>query len=85
MRNTAISFSVCCTFDERKFDALRKDIGEKFNVVVDTDLILLTVRHAEGHTLEPLLQDKTVVMEERFKDTIQCVLRETVIPQPKNT
>lgn len=85
MRNTAISFSVCCTSDKRKIAALIEDLSDNFKVVVDNDLQLLTVRHADGHAIQPLLKGKTVVMEERFKDTIQCVLRETAVPLPKKT
>jgi aspartate kinase len=83
MRNTAISFSVCCTRNERKIAALLADLDQEFNVVVDRDLQLLTVRHSNDATLAQLLKGKTVVFEERFKDTVQCVLKKASIPRLK--
>ncbi|RLD20859.1 MAG: aspartate kinase [Bacteroidetes bacterium] len=84
MRNTAISFSVCCRRSDRKIEGLRKDIENDFNVVVDFDLQLLTVRHSNEVTLDQLLKGKTVVFEERFKDTVQCVLKSSPTPTMKN-
>jgi len=75
MRNTAISFSVCCKRNDRKIEALRVEIQDEFNVVVDNDLQLLTVRHSNAETLGHLLEGKIVVFEERFRDTVQCVLK----------
>jgi aspartate kinase len=75
MRNTAISFAVCCKRNDRKIAALRKDIEIDFDVIVDLDLQLLTVRHSDDDILGQLLEGKTVVFEERFKDTVQCVLK----------
>ena len=83
MRNTAISFSVCSKRNDRKIEELRKDIESDFNVVVDLNLQLLTVRHFNPATLEYLLDGKTVVFEERFKDTVQCVLRSSPMPSMK--
>ena len=75
MRNTAISFSVCCKYNERKILALRKNIEADFNIAVEPDLEILTVRHSSEGTLDKLINGKTVVFEERFKDTVQCVLK----------
>jgi len=81
MRNTAISFSVCCKRSDRKIAALREDIEKDFNIVVDLNLQLLTVRHSNESTLNHLLEGKTVVFEERFKDTVQCVLKSAPVPR----
>lgn len=81
MRNTAISFSVCCTFHQRKIEALSKLLEASFDVIVDTDLMLLTVRHANDAVLKSLLGDKTVIMEERFRETVQCVVRVAKAPR----
>lgn len=84
MRNTAISFLVCCKRNDRKIEALKKDIVGDFKVVVDLELQLLTVRHFNETTLNHLLEGKAVVFEERFKDTVQCVLKSAPVPKLKS-
>lgn len=74
MRNTAISFLVCCRQDEDRIERLEQDLDKDFVVVIDKDLSLLTVRHYNRKTIDLLTEGKTIVMEERFKDTAQFVL-----------
>ena len=81
MRNTAISFSVCCNDEPSKLKTLAAQLGNDFKVVVDRDLRLLTVRHANAKVLEELFREHTVVMEERFKDTVQCVVKHMAVPK----
>ena len=81
MRNTAISFSVCCNDEPEKIESLKLRLEEGFQVAVDRDLQLLTVRHATDSVMDELLKGHTIVMEERFKDTVQCVLKHMPVPR----
>ncbi len=83
MRNTAISFSVCCKYSERKFEAMRQELQEQFNIEIDRDLKLITIRHADDTAINSLINGKTVIFQERFMDTVQFVVRENVVPQLK--
>ncbi|HLF62158.1 MAG TPA: aspartate kinase, partial [Saprospiraceae bacterium] len=74
MRNTAISFIVCCRQDDDRIERIAKDLEKDFIVTIDKDLSLLTVRHYNKSTIDALTSDKTIVLEERFKDTAQFVL-----------
>jgi aspartate kinase len=74
MRNTAISFIVCCRQDEDRIARLVADLESAFIVTRDPNLMLLTVRHYNRQTIDVLTEGRTIVMEERFKDTAQFVL-----------
>lgn len=74
MRNTAISFILCCRQDDDRIERLSKDLEADFTVTVDKGLSLLTIRHFNKQTIEALTEGRTIVLEERFKDTAQFVL-----------
>jgi aspartate kinase len=74
MRNTAISFIVCCRQDDDRIDHLIDDLERDFTILLDKGLSLLTIRHYNKATIDVLTEGKTIVIEERFKDTAQFVL-----------
>ena len=85
MRNTAISFSVCVQREDSKFQAFRQDLNRDLKVVYDHDLELLTVRHCTDGILERLTKGKQILFEERFKDTVQLVIRQEPSLAPRDT
>lgn len=74
-QNTAIS--LLCAFDHReeKITLLALDASEIFDVEVEKDLILITVRHYNQSTIDRLVKDKQVVLEQRTQETIQMLIR----------
>lgn len=82
MRNTAISFILCCRQDDDRIERLINELNGDFTVTIDKDLSLLTIRHYNKSTIEALTSDKTIVMEERFKDTAQFVLLNDRVVKP---
>lgn len=82
MRNTAISFIVCCRQDDDRIERLSRDLEKDFTVVIDKGLSLLTVRHYNKQTIDVLTEGKTIVLEERFKDTAQFVLLNEKVVKP---
>ena len=83
MRNTAISFTVCCSYHADRIAAFKEAIPDNFNVVVDTGLSLYTIRHATPAAIDALMEDKVIVLEERFKDTVQFAVRDLVVARPR--
>ena len=77
MRNSAISFMVCCNNDPAKLESFKADCSDGFTIVVDSGVKLITVRHANQQTVDALIDNAAVLFEERFKDTIQFVLKDT--------
>ena len=77
MQNMAISFSVCVTLKDidrlnKVIDFLRKD----FEVRVEKDLELITIRHYHKNVIEQLKKGKIVLLEERIRQTIQMVVKD---------
>ena len=74
MQNTAISFSVCLNDIPVRVAALLLDLEAIFNVEIDKNLSLITVRHYTAATLARLKVGKTVLLEEHLQDTAQMVV-----------
>ena len=76
MRNTAISFSVCSNDYEDRISDLYTDLKEEFNMVVDRDLELITIRHYTEDLVTKLKKGKIILFEERLQQTIQMVIKD---------
>ena len=84
MQNTAISFVVCITNHEEKLEKFSKMIEEKFKLIVDQGLELITVRHYHQPLLDNLKSGKVVMLEERLPKTIQMVVKDVPVMRRKN-
>lgn len=74
MRNTAISFTICSTYEERKMNKLIDFLQEDFNVELIPDLQLVTVRHYNLETIEKYRINRKVLFEEQLSKMVQLVL-----------
>ena len=80
MQNMAISFSVCITIkDLDRLTKLIQELKETFNVVVEKDLELVTIRHYHKSVIEQMKKHKIVMLEERIRQTIQMVMKDVPI------
>jgi len=76
MQNSAISFSVCVDNDSFKIPALLADLYKDFKVLYNVGLKLITIRHYYPSTIESLLKDKNILLEQRSRHTVQVILKE---------
>ncbi|RYY48471.1 MAG: aspartate kinase [Chitinophagaceae bacterium] len=74
-QNTAIS--LMCSFDEHpeKTDLLAQSASLIFDVEVERNLTLLTIRHYDEQSISTLTNDKVIVLEQRTPMTIQLLMR----------
>ncbi len=74
-QNTAISF-LCC-FDDRgeKIDQLAADASLIFDVEVEKNLRLLTIRHYDDATITALTAGKKIMLEQKTTETVQLLMR----------
>ncbi len=80
MRNSAISFNICVTnVTKSKFKSFIKALGSDFQVDVTHDLQLITVRHYQENLVRNLIKNKTVLFEEKLDDTIQLVVKPSLV------
>ncbi len=74
-QNTAISLLCCFDGHSEKIDRLASDASEIFDVEVEKDLTLLTVRHYDDETINNMTKGKQIVLEQKTPDTIQVLMR----------
>ena len=75
IQNSAISFSVCL---DNKFGGLRTildELEQKFKVVCHEDVSLFTIRHFNDAAVKSLQNGKSVLVEQRGKETVQLVVK----------
>jgi aspartate kinase len=74
MQNSAISFSVCIDEEASKTESLIQELQKEFKVLYNSGLELLTIRNYDQQTINKLIENKTVLMEQRSRNTVQMVL-----------
>ncbi len=76
MENTALSFSICADWDERKIPELIKSLEDEFMVKYNRGLELVTIRHYDQETIERVTVNKDILLEEKSRYTVQMVMRD---------
>jgi aspartate kinase len=74
-QNGAISLSLCLDDHQEKIKALALAASDLFNVHIQKGLSLLTVRHYTTEILTKLLDNKTIMLEQRTPETVQFLLK----------
>ena len=74
-QNTAISFVCCFDGHAEKTGQIAADASLLFDVDVERDLSLLTIRHYDAETINKLTEGKKVILEQRTPETMQAVIR----------
>lgn len=82
MQNSAISFSFCVDYDEIKVVALIEKLREKYKLVYNRNLELITIRHYSDEIVEALLRKSEVLLEQRTRHTARFVVNQTATEQP---
>ncbi len=75
IQNSAISFSVCIDNKFKKAGKLVEQLRHKFKVSYNRDVSLYTIRHFNQAAIERINADKTVLLEQRTRGTIQFVTK----------
>ena len=83
MQNTAISFYACVTNVPDRMTPMIQDLSEKFKIIQDDDLELITIRHAMPHVYESVTYGKRILLEERIGKTVQIVVQDVPVIKRK--
>lgn len=75
IQNSAISFSVCLDNKFRGLPPLLEELKRKFKVVCHEDVSLYTIRHFNDDSVKSLQNGKSVLVEQRGKETVQLVVK----------
>jgi len=73
-QNTAISLIICMDDADKKIQEISQEVSEMFDVSVQKNLTLLTVRHYTDAMIEQLSENKEIILEQKTKDTVQLLM-----------
>jgi aspartate kinase len=74
-QNTAISLLCCFDDKEEKIAQMASYASEIFDVELEKNLSLVTIRHYDEATIDALTKDKVVVLLQKTMTTIQLLIR----------
>ena len=74
-QNGAISLLCCLDDKPEKIEKLALAASEIFNVQIQKNLTLLTIRHYTEEKIQELTKGKTIVLEQKTTETIQVLMR----------
>ena len=73
MQNSAVSFSVCVDNDSQKTLPLISELKEGFKVQYNDQLTLCTIRHYDQAAIDKVVDEKSILVEQKSRQTIQFV------------
>ncbi|MBN1596761.1 MAG: aspartate kinase [Bacteroidales bacterium] len=76
MQNTAVHFSVCVNNDKSLLEQIINELKQKFQVSVTKDLELITIRYYDTETINRVIVNKELVLEQRSRTTIQMLVKD---------
>jgi aspartate kinase len=77
IQNSAISFSVCIEDKFGNFEQLKSALSRKFKVAYNENVSLYTIRHFTDQAARLVTNNKTVLLRQVSRETMQIITRET--------
>lgn len=76
IQNSAISFSVCIEDKYLNFKELKQELAKKFKITYNENVSLYTIRHFDDKSTEVVETNKTVLLKQISRETLQIVTKE---------
>jgi aspartate kinase len=76
MQNTAISFSVAVDHRPERLARLMPQLQEEFRISYNEGLELITIRHYDEKTIDRVLVNKKLLVEQKSRYTVQLVVKD---------
>ncbi len=74
IQTSAISFSLCIDYNQATFNSMVKELQLGYEVLYNTDVELITIRHYTQDILDKIFSEKTVFVEQRSRLTVRVVV-----------
>jgi aspartate kinase len=74
MQNSAISFSLCVD-NKEKINELIEELQTEFYVRYNSDVELFTIRYYDRNSIDRIIKDRTVILEQKNRTTVQYIIR----------
>jgi aspartate kinase len=75
MQNSALSFSILLDQKKANPELVKSILGDHYKVWYNDELELVTIRHYDQKTIDLVSKDKTVILEQRTRQTIRLILK----------
>lgn len=75
MQNSAISFTICMDDDPKRREQLRTALMEDFTIYYNEGLEMITVKNYNQETINELMREKEVIIEQRSRNNFQMVYK----------
>lgn len=76
MQNTAVHFRVCVNNDKSRIPQVVEKLKKNFEVRTSTRLELITIRYYDQATIDRVMVDKEMLLEQRSNSTIQLLVKD---------
>ncbi|MGX7667286.1 aspartate kinase [Flavobacterium pedocola] len=76
IQNSAISFSVCIEDKFNHFSDLKSVLAKKFKISYNENVSLYTIRHFSDKAIKMVEKDKSVLVKQMSRETMQIVTKE---------
>jgi len=76
MQNSAISFKMIVNNDKRKLRAVVDDLESRYKVAYQTGLELVTIRYFDQSTIDRVMINKELILEQRGVQNIELLVRD---------
>lgn len=76
IQNSAISFSVCLEDKFGNFNEVKNILSKKFKISYNENVSLFTIRHFDEKAAKIVEKDKTVLVKQISRETMQIVTKE---------
>ena len=76
MQNSAISFKMIVNNDKRRLRLVTDELEEKYKVAYQTGLELVTIRYFDQSTIDRVMINKELIMEQRGLHNIELLIRD---------
>jgi aspartate kinase len=76
MQNSAISFKMIVNNDKRRLRAVIDELETRFKVAYQTGLELVTIRYFDQSTIDRVMINKELILEQRGIQNIELLIRD---------
>ena len=74
VQTAAISFSLCVDYNEINFQRMIDELKDEYEVLYNTDVELITIRHYTKEIVDKLIGERLVFVEQRNRVTARFVV-----------
>lgn len=76
MQNTALNFSICVNYNTIIIPPFIQELKKHFKVLYNENVAILTIRHYLPTAINDIIQNRTILLEQRTRHHVQFVLKE---------